>query len=260
MQFLLLDNDQACVDDLRAALEQAVPGCGCACFTEPDEALRYARDHPLNAAFLEAEFREQSGIAVAAQLQALQPALPIIFVAANAQYAVSAFGIHASGYLLKPVRAAALHRELAFLYGTRPTAPVIQVKTFGGFEVMVGGRPLVFHRAKSKELLACLIDRRGAGLTTREACSLLWEDGVYNTARKNYFQTVVHGLRQTLQQAGIGHLLVKTHNSIAIRPELLDCDSYRFLDGDPQAVNSYRHNYLPSYSWAEFTVGKMERY
>ena len=49
----------------------------------------------------------------------------------------------------------------------------------------MNGAPLAFGRAKAKELFACLIDRRGAGLTTREACSLLWEDGVYNIARKN---------------------------------------------------------------------------
>ena len=152
-----------------------------------------------------------------------------------------------------------LKRELTFLYGDTPASRPIQVHTFGGFEVCVNGKPLVFNRAKSKELLACLIDRRGAGLTTREACSLLWEDGVYNIARKNYFQTIVHDLRNTLSQAGIASILVKHRNSISIRADMIDCDSYRFLDGDPRAINSYRHNYLPSYSWAEFSVGKMER-
>ena len=41
-------------------------------------------------------------------------------------------------------------------------------------------------------------------------------------------------------------------------PDRLDCDSYRFLEGDPRAVNSYRHNYLSSYSWAEFTLAAMD--
>ena len=174
------------------------------------------------------------------------------------KYAVSAFALHASGYLLKPVDTDELKRELTFLYGDIPAPHAIRVQTFGGFEVWVNGAPLAFSRAKAKELFACLIDRRGAGLTTREACSLLWEDGVYNIARKNYFQTIVHDLRSTLRQAGIEHILVKSHNSISVRADEIDCDSYRFLDGEPQAVNSYRHNYLPSYSWAEFSVGKME--
>lgn len=31
------------------------------------------------------------------------------------------------------------------------------------------------------------------------------------------------------------------------------------MEGDPQAINSYRHDYMSCYSWAEFTLGMMER-
>ena len=259
MNFLAIDDEPLCLDDLRFALEDAAPGCTWAYFSSPSRALEQARTEPFDAAFLDIEMGGANGLALAKQLKDLQPDLHIIFVTGYEKYAVSAFAIHASGYLLKPVDSGDLKRELTFLYGDTPASRPIQVHTFGGFEVCVNGKPLVFNRAKSKELLACLIDRRGAGLTTREACSLLWEDGVYNIARKNYFQTIVHDLRNTLSQAGIASILVKHRNSISIRADMIDCDSYRFLDGDPRAINSYRHNYLPSYSWAEFSVGKMER-
>lgn len=258
MNFLAIDDEPLCLDDLRLTLAEAAPDCCCACFSSPAQALAYAQTHPIDAAFLDIEMGDVSGLALAKQLKDLQPDLHIIFVTGYEKYAVSAFALHASGYLLKPVDTDELKRELTFLYGDIPAPHAIRVQTFGGFEVWVNGAPLAFSRAKAKELFACLIDRRGAGLTTREACSLLWEDGVYNIARKNYFQTIVHDLRSTLRQAGIEHILVKSHNSISVRADEFDCDSYRFLDGEPQAVNSYRHNYLPSYSWAEFSVGKME--
>ncbi len=35
-----------------------------------------------------------------------------------------------------------------------------------------------------------------------------------------------------------------------MRPELLDCDLYRFLKNDPAAVNAYRGEYMAEYSWA----------
>ena len=57
-----------------------------------------------------------------------------------------------------------------------------------------------------------------------------------------------------LQAAGIEEILLRSWNSLAILPERLDCDSYHFLDGDPQAVNSYRHDYLCCYEWAEFRL------
>lgn len=259
MNFLLVDDEQLCLDDLRFVLEKVAPGCQCTCFVSPAEALEQARTHPFDIAFLDIKMPEINGLSLAKQLQSIQPSLHIIFVTGYEEYAVSAFAIHASGYLLKPASTRDIQRELKFLYGDKNFSHTVQAKTFGGFELLVDGKPLVFNRAKSKELLACLIDRRGAGLTTREACNLLWEDGVYNTSRKNYFQTIVHDLRQTLHNANIESILIKSRNSIAIDPAAIDCDSYRFLDGDPQAIRSYRHDYLPGYSWAEFTIGKLER-
>ena len=222
-----------------------------------EELLRSTEQYDL--LFLDIDMEGIDGIETARKIRLKDKKVKIVYVTAYSEYAGKAFSVHAFGYLLKPVDSGDLKRELTFLYGDTPASRPIQVHTFGGFEVCVNGKPLVFNRAKSKELLACLIDRRGAGLTTREACSLLWEDGVYNIARKNYFQTIVHDLRNTLSQAGIASILVKHRNSISIRADMIDCDSYRFLDGDPRAINSYRHTYLPSYSWAEFSVGKMER-
>lgn len=43
----------------------------------------------------------------------------------------------------------------------------------------------------------------------------------------------------------------------AIVPDKLDCDYYRFLRGDAAAVNQYRGDYLPQYSWAEFRNGEL---
>ena len=65
-------------------------------------------------------------------------------------------------------------------------------------------------------------------------------------------------LRAALAEAGAEDVLVKGFNCLSIDPERLDCDSYRFLAGDPQAVNAYRHDYLPNYCWAEFSVGVLE--
>ena len=114
-------------------------------------------------------------------------------------------------------------------------------------------RPLAFSRAKAGEPPACLIDRH-AGWTTREACAACCGGRrlQYRAQKTTYFQTIVHDLR-TLRQAGIEHIPPKPQHSV--RADEIDCDSYRFLDG-MQAVNSYCHNYLPSYSWAEFLPGK----
>ena len=65
-------------------------------------------------------------------------------------------------------------------------------------------------------------------------------------------------LRKTLLEADADDILVKRYNSYAIDPALLDCDSYRFLQGELRAVNLYRHDYLLPYEWAEFSIGQFE--
>ena len=66
-------------------------------------------------------------------------------------------------------------------------------------------------------------------------------------------------LRAALTAAGAEAVLVRSRNSLAIDPALVDSDSYRFLEGDPVAVNSYRGDYLPAYSWAEYSTGPFSR-
>ena len=160
---------------------------------------------------------------------------------------------------MKPVMPEDVLRELTFIYDDIKPTPKqkIQVRTFGGFSVSVNGKALCFKRAKAKELLACLVDRRGVEITTREACALLWEDTPYDKVQKSYFQTIVAELKSALKSAGIEDILIKKRNSLSINPELLDCDSYQFMDGDPKAINSYSNNYMSCYSWAEFTAGFM---
>ena len=40
-------------------------------------------------------------------------------------------------------------------------------------------------------------------------------------------------------------------------PERVDCDLYRFLEGDGEAVSAYYGEYMSQYSWAEMTVGRL---
>ena len=48
-------------------------------------------------------------------------------------------------------------------------------------------------------------------------------------------------------------LLIREHRELAIRRDMVDCDYYRMLEGDMDALNSYRGKYMMEYSWAELT-------
>ncbi len=254
MNYIAVDDEPFALKDLEEALAEAAPDSVLRTFGVPSEALAYVRDHPFDAAFLDIELGSMNGLVLAKKLKDLCPQAHIIFVTSYKQYALGAIQMHATGYLLKPVTAEALRRELTFAYGEALRQKRVRAQTFGGFDIFVDGRPVTFKRAKSKELLAYLIDRRGVSVTAADACAALWGDASIKASKKGYFRIVVKGLREALQAAGIEEILLRSWNSLAILPERLDCDSYHFLDGDPQAVNSYRHDYLCCYEWAEFRL------
>lgn len=259
MKFLLVDDEPFALKDLEEALHEAAPDGETASFIKPGMALEYASANGVDAAFLDIELGSMNGLVLAKKLKDIWPEVHIIFVTSHEQYAVGAFQLRATGYVMKPATSEDIRRELTFLYGEKSSPHKIRVQTFGGFDVFVDGEPLVFGRSKAKELLAYLIDRKGSTVTTTDACAALWEDSSGEMKNKEYLRVLIKELRKTLKRAKSEQLLIKTYNSFAIRPELLDCDSYRFFDGDAEAVNQYKQNYMPGYAWAEFTLGEMER-
>ena len=64
-------------------------------------------------------------------------------------------------------------------------------------------------------------------------------------------------MKNTLNAIGMGDVLIRKGTSIALRTDLLDCDYLRMLQGDMEAVNSYRGEYMEQYSWAELTKGSL---
>lgn len=259
MRFLAVDDERFELDELEEMLREVIADCEVLCFTRPSRALEYVSSSSVDVAFLDIELGSTNGLALAKKLRDLQPDVPIIFVTGFEQYALEAIRLHVDGYLIKPVLTEEIRRELNFLFGKPVKKKKVRVQTFGGFDVFVDGRPLTFGRAKSKEFLAYLIDRRGSSVTTGEACAVLWEDFSGDPGKRGYFRVIVKELRDCLNQAGIGELLVTARNSFSINPELMDCDSYRYMQGDPEAVMNYRHDYLLPYSWSEFTLSELER-
>ena len=52
-------------------------------------------------------------------------------------------------------------------------------------------------------------------------------------------------------------ILIREKRMIAIKRDMIDCDYYRMLGGDVNAVNSYHGEYMKQYSWAEYTNAKL---
>lgn len=260
MNLLIVDDETYALEDLKALLEEVRPGNDITACLSAHAALGAIAETHFDIAFLDIELGVSNGLILAKQLKEIQPDIHIIFTTSYSHYAVDAFSLHATGYLLKPIQKEHITRELTFLYPPTSTDEKrLQVKTFGSFSVFADGKEVVFKRQKSKELFAFLVERNGQSVNIREACSILFEDRPYDRNLKSYFHTILTELKKTLSDIGADDVLVKSHNSLAIVPELLDCDYYKFLAGESHAVNSYYGEFMSCYSWAEFCTSKLNQ-
>ena len=265
MYVLAVDDERIMRKELTIELGQVFPNADIQGFQDPMEAEQWASDltqegKSLDYAFLDIRMRGMSGIELARRLKKLHPGTVLIFCTAYTEYAFDAVGMYAKGYLMKPISAENIVRTLdEMVYDWRKSLDVqnqsFWIKTFGNFEVFVDGKPLVFEREKAKEMLAFLVDRAGATVTTEQLAVVLWEDSPYDKPLKNYVSTVLGSLRRTLHKVGKEDILIKTRNHLSLNPEKIKCDAYDYEKGVMSAVNSFRGEYMVNYSWAEFKTG-----
>ena len=265
MYVLAVDDERIMLKELTIELGQVFTNADIQGFQDPMEAEQWASDlaqegKSLDYAFLDIRMRGMSGIELARRLKKLHPGTVLIFCTAYTEYAFDAVGMYAKGYLMKPISAENIVRTLdEMVYDWRKSLDVqnqsFWIKTFGNFEVFVDGKPLVFEREKAKEMLAILVDRAGATVTTEQLAVVLWEDRPYDRTLKNYVSTVLGSLRRTLHKIGKEDILIKTRNHLSLNPEKIKCDAYDYEKGVMSAVNSFRGEYMVNYSWAEFKTG-----
>ena len=241
MNIIAVDDEKLALDTLVDSIEKSVAEARVHGFRDPEEARDFVRENSCEIAFLDIKMRGMTGLELARQLKDIQGDINIIFVTGYSEYSLDAFRLYASDYLLKPATPDAVIQALGHL--RTPVRPAqtkkIRFQCFGNFEAFVNNKPLVFKRAKTKELLAYLVDRMGASATMGELIAVIWEDGPDTSSRQSNLRNLIADMKNVLSDAGVGNIIIKNRNSIAIDFASVDCDYYDFLRHIPYAVNSY---------------------
>lgn len=261
MHVMAVDDEQLVLGTLEWAIRIAAPDCTLKCLTTVSQALAYAERARPDVAFLDIEMPGLNGLALAKALKDIHGRMNIVFVTGYSAYAVDAFAVPASGYILKPAKPEDIARALTQL---RDPVPVgvgarVHIACFGSFHVFIEGKPLLISQAKAKELLAYLVHKNGATATSAEIASVLWEERTNNRSLQSQTRTVIARLRSILRDAGIGEIIHKGWNTMAVDVDAISCDYHAFLRGDVDALNAYTGEYMSEYSWAEFTVANLDR-
>lgn len=260
MKIIAVDDERLALENIVALVKQVEPEAEVNGFTRSVDAFDYLSESKADIALLDIEMGEYSGIELARKCKKLCPQVNIIFVTGFSQYMLEAFKLHASGYLMKPVRAADLRMEMDNLRHPLPQSTKrVRVQTFGYFEIFVDGQLLKFPRTKCKECLAYLIDRKGARVTYSDLSAVLWEDKPFDRTVQNNTQKIVSELMKALRELNVEDIIIKSRLDIAVETTLMDCDYYEALSGNIMQMNTFAGEYMSNYSWAELTLGELIR-
>ena len=239
---------------MEGLLRAAEPKAGIYSFPNGAETLKFASRMPCDVAFIDMDAAKTDGVELAKGLQKKNPRVNLVFTAGLENWALEAIKLRASGYVLKPVTPEKVRDELDHLRNpVERGRKRVRFKCFGNFEVFIDNEPVKFKRSKTKEYLAYLVDR-GVICSTAEIEAVIFE--------RVYFDSYIRQLRKdlvdTFTEKGCENALILEWNRQGIRTQLVDCDYYRWLAGDPEASKAYRGEYMSQYSWAEFTCGALK--
>ncbi len=251
MKIFAVDDEKLALEMLVEAITEACPDAEVTGFNNPLDCLEEAKKNYIDVVFSDIQMPQMTGIELSEELKKIRPEINIIFITAYDNYAVDAMHLHASGYLMKPVTAKKVEKELKDLRYMVEAEDTFKcrIQCYGNFEVFDRqGLPVHFRRNRSKEALAYIVHRNGASCTTKEIAAVLFEDMAYDDQQMNYMKKIMSALVQDLEAAGVGDILVRQRGSVACNVKKCNCDYYN----EPEKKQDLDQEYMVQYSWAEY--------
>lgn len=253
MLITVIDDEPLALKATAAAVREAIPSAEIVTFQKCSEFLEFAVSNTVDVAFLDINMRGVTGLELAEKLKETNPTVNIIFVTGYSEHKSAAMDMRASGYLMKPVVAADIAEEIRFLRFPVKEKARVRAKCFGNFSVEYDGKPMHFTYKKTEELLAYLIDRKGAPIGYGELSAILWEDDTHI----DYLKKLRADLLNTFKAHGLPDVIIARKGTLAIDCGRISCDYFDYLDKKDGALDAFIGEYMSQYSWAESTLGML---
>ena len=249
MRIIGIDDEIRPLNVLRIMLKDVEGVDYVASFSNPLDALDYIQHTHIDLAFVDIEMPEMSGIEFAIATEELQNPPIIIFITAYSKYGVDAWSTNAIDCVFKPYSKPRLLRALekAEKFINFSDSKGYEVRCFPGFDLIVGGEPVVFHSKRAKEILAYLVFKQNRWVNIGTLVYDLFGD-TNEKSSKSYFRVLLVRLKNTLSEIGMNDILKTEYGKVRVNIPTEKCDYYRYLQG---RKNLFTGEFLQEYSWAE---------
>lgn len=260
MRILLVDTDKKILEKTKEDVSSLLPEAEILSHTSSLTALAAARKKSIDIAFLETDLPDIGGLLLGRYLRDLNPQINLIYFSDSPEHGYDALKLHASGYILKPAKPDRMKEELDDLRHPvgKNSHKRVFAQTFGNFELFVDGKPVAFKYTRTKEIVALLINNRGAQTTNGEIIATLWEDDGDPEKKSSYLSNLRQDLQNTMTRLKLTGVILKQRGSMAIATDAIECDLYDWLDKKKASRYSYMGDYMNQYSWAEMMHAELD--
>ena len=228
MRTIIIDDEQIAINSLLRMLNKIDPHGTHEGVLYTEKFMEYIEENDVDVAFIDVDLYGTNGMNLAQRIADKHPDLNIVIYTGHPDYKSEAMDLFVSAYLVKPVSEEELRNALSHL---RYPVKSVNVQCFGHFEVYVNDKPLKFERRDSKEVLAYLIDRRGAEVSDDELRYLLWSEEEDTDKKKVYIRNIIYDIRGTFANCGVKDIILSRHGHYNIDITKVHCDYYDYLAG-----------------------------
>ncbi len=109
---IIVDDRKLILSGELPIVEQVMPNADVMGFTQPNEAIEFAKDNEVSLAFLDIELRNMSGLELCRSLLEVNPRTNVVYLTAYGEYALDAWSTGASGFMLKPLTPQGVKEQL----------------------------------------------------------------------------------------------------------------------------------------------------
>lgn len=242
---IFIDDEKPALSKMRNLLKPYTEYEICGEFTDANEALNQIEAILPQVAFIDIAMPGMTGMELAAAINKKKGCkVKIVFVTAHNEYALPAFDVWATDYLLKPVSRSRFDKTIQRLNSIfdvkaereiNPQEHRTMVHLFGKLEVSFDGKVMENWRtAKVRELFAYFLHNRNRSIYRDTLLETLWEDMNPHQALAN-LNTTNYYLRRHLQKCASDISLLYDSGYYSIDLGSTSCDVDEFEKAETEA-------------------------
>ncbi len=214
----------------------------------PLNAPDYAKKTRIDVAFLDIHMPKINGVDLAEKLIEINKSIKIVFISGyeqNMDSLSAKFGENLIGFYSKPYQDHELRNLINILIHDNKKNIKIQCKDC--FNIFVNNLPIKFATKKSREILAYLVFKKGAVISSDLVITDIW-GGENVDKSKLHYKDNLYLLRKTLKEWQIDHILHNSRGMVSIDTENIDCDYLDFATSHNN-IELLEHNFFTEFDW-----------